>query len=85
MSYLAVFCTSYTFIGIKAIQQLQVVNYQFKFILPTSMALAGCEIFIVYNVAKTGWDTYLWLALGFGAGLGCMTAMMFHKKWRNRT
>lgn len=84
MNYLYVFLSSFCYIGAKAAQQLQVVNYQFKYILPTSLTLAGLEIFIVYSVAKTGWDTYLWLALGFGAGLGCMTAMMFHKKWRNR-
>ena len=80
--YLAVFGSSYLYIGLKALQQLQVMNYQFKFILPTSLGLAACEIFIVYRVAKTGWDTYLWLALGFGAGLGCMSAMYLHKKRR---
>lgn len=78
--YLAVFLSSYCYIGLKAVQQLQVCNYQFKYILPTSMGLAACEIFLVYNVAKTGWDALLWLSLGFGAGLGAMTAMYAHKR-----
>ena len=80
MIYLAVFASSYLYIGFKALQQLQVVNYQFKFIIPTSMALAACEIFLVYNVAREGWNIWLWLALGSGAGLGAMTSMFLHKR-----
>lgn len=80
MNYLAVFFSSYCFVGLKAIQQLQVCNYQFLPILPTSMGLAACEIFLVYNVAREGWSVLLWLALGFGAGLGCLTAMKFHQR-----
>ena len=78
--YLAIFVTSFSYIGLKAIQQLQVCNYQFKYIMPTSLGLAACEILLVYNVAREGWNIWLWLALGFGAGLGAMTAMAYHKR-----
>lgn len=82
--YLAIFASSYLFIGAKAIQQLQVCNYQFKYVLPTSMVLAACEIFLVYNVAKEGWNIWLWLALGSGAGLGAMTSMAAHRHLRRK-
>lgn len=78
--YLAIFINSYLYVGFKALQQLQVCNYQFPFVLPTSMVLAACEIFLIYNVAKEGWIIWLWLALGSGAGLGAMTSMYFHKR-----
>lgn len=81
--FLAAFFASYLFIALKALQQLQVVHGEYLRILPTSLAMAACEVFVISNVAATGWGWIVW-PVGLGSGLGCMTAMWLHGKWRKR-
>jgi len=79
MTYLIAFATSFVYIALKATQQLNVVHKQYMWVLPTSMAMALCEVYVIATAAKTGFG---WLAffIGLGAGLGCMTSMYFHGK-----
>jgi hypothetical protein len=84
VSHLTAFLASFLYIGLKATQQLSVVNFRYGWILPTSMAMAGCEVFIMVHVVKTAADlsglVLLALAIGSGAGLGCLAAMKFHQR-----
>jgi hypothetical protein len=84
MSYVLAFVASCLYIFLKATQQLSVVNFLYARIVPTSMAMAACEVFIMVNVARTADDlvglVVLALSIGVGAGLGCLAAMKLHQR-----
>ncbi len=77
MIYLTAFATSFLYIFLKCYQQLNVVHKQYLWVLPTSMAMAACEVFVIATTAKTGFG-WIALTIGLGAGLGCMTSMYLH-------
>ena len=84
MSYVFAFAASYVYIWAKATQQLQVVNFRYWRIMPMSLVMSMCEVFIMVNVIRTA-DSFgglaaLALCIGVGAGLGCLTAMALYKK-----
>lgn len=79
MSYLIAFVTSFVFIFLKAWQNLNVVHKQYMWVLPTSMAMATCEVYVIATTARTGYG-WIVLAIGLGAGLGCMASMYMHGK-----
>lgn len=78
----AAFLASFCFIGLKALQQRQVVHDEYLFIVPTSMLMAACEVFVVHNIAVTGWTIELVAVVGLGSGIGCISAMFLHKRYR---
>jgi hypothetical protein len=84
VSYGFAFIASYIYIWAKATQQLQVVNFRYWRIMPISLLMGFCEVFIMVNVIRTS-DSFgglvaLASCIGLGAGLGCLTAMRFYKK-----
>lgn len=79
MIYLTAFGTSFLYIFLKCYQQLNVVHKQYLWVLPTSMAMAACEVYVISTAAKTGFG-WLAIAIGLGAGLGCMASMWLHGK-----
>lgn len=80
MMYALAFVASFFFVGLKSIQQLNVVHKQYWWILPTSMLMAACEVVVVAGVAKNGWG-WIVLAIGLGAGLGAMGATYLHSRF----
>lgn len=80
MAYVLAFLSSFVFVGLKSWQQLNVVHRKYKWILPTSMAMALCEVYVVSTVAKNGWG-WIALAIGVGAGLGSMGATWAHDRF----
>lgn len=78
--YLLAFFASFIFVGLKSTQQLNVVHKAYWWILPTSFAMAACEVYVVATVAKNGYG-WIVLAIGFGAGLGAMCATWMHDKF----
>lgn len=80
--YLAAFFASMLFVGLRATQQLNVVHDNYLAVLPTSVLMAMCEVFVVANIALRGFEWQLVLSVGCGSGIGCLIAMKLHKKWR---
>jgi hypothetical protein len=78
-SWLATFGASFVFVGLKATQQLHVTSGQYLRVIPTSLAMACTEVFIVASVARNGWG-WMVLPVGLGAGLGCCAAMWLHRR-----
>lgn len=72
------FGASFLMIAAKATQQLNVVNYKWWAVLPTSFCLALMEVYIVVSVVKTGMAAVL--PMGLGGGLGCLCAMALFKR-----
>jgi hypothetical protein len=46
------FTSSFLFFALKSWQQFNVVHKKYWWILPTSMAMALCEVYVVATVAK---------------------------------
>jgi hypothetical protein len=78
--YTLAFCTSFIFIGLKSWQQLNVVHKKFWWIVPTSMSMAICEVFIIASAAKNGWG-WIVLPIGLGGGLGSLSSTWLHYKF----
>jgi hypothetical protein len=78
MMYALAFVASFTFIFLKAFQQLNVVHKQYLLVMPTSMLMSACEIGIDRPGGRQGWG---WLVVftGAGGGIGCVAAMYLHK------
>ncbi len=73
------FLSSFVFVFLKAFQQLNVVRGAYVWVLPTSMAMAACEVYVVVVAAQRGWG-WIIIPIGVGAGLGAMAAMWLHKR-----
>ena len=68
-------------IALKAFQQLNVMNYKYRWIPPTSMCMAVFEVFIIAMIARTQDSWYLIIIpVGIGGCLGCMFSMWVHKR-----
>ncbi|QCQ58463.1 hypothetical protein barba138A_phanotate88 [Rheinheimera phage vB_RspM_barba_13-8A] len=81
---LLLFGISYTYVAFKAVQQLAVVNFHTKWIVPVSLILAFCEVttITVLAVSKNIW---YFPVIGLGSGLGALTTMYLYKKNKERT
>lgn len=77
--YALAFLSSYVFVGLKSFQQLNVAKGNYPWVVPTSFAMAACEIYVVAAVVTTGWG-WIVIPVGFGAGLGAMSAMLAHRR-----
>lgn len=75
------FLSSFLFIFLKSWQQLNVVYHQLWWIVPTSFAMATCEVVVVANMAHNGWG-WIIIPIGLGSGLGSLASTIIHKRTR---
>lgn len=81
-AYLLAFGASFFYVGLKSWQQLNVVHRKYAWIVPTSLAMAALEVYVIASMAKDGWG---WLVfwVGIGSGLGSVAATWIHDKATN--
>jgi hypothetical protein len=79
--YALAFCNAFVFIALKAFQQLNVTKGHFFWVIPTSMAMAMCEVWLVVQMASYGWGWSIVLSIGAGSGLGAVSAMYLHGRY----
>ena len=84
MTYLLASLASMLYVGLKAFQQLNVAHDNRLSIIPTSLGMAVCEVYVVANVVLKGFDPLLIVCVGLGSGVGCLIAMSLHKRMRNQ-
>jgi hypothetical protein len=88
MVFIFAFIASLLYIGLKATQQLQVAAFEYRRILPTSLGMAFCEVFITINVVRHLDETLGLIALaasiGTGAGIGAIVAMKLRQRRKVR-
>jgi uncharacterized membrane protein YfcA len=82
VSFAAAFVASYIFVFLKSWQQQNVVFRKYLWIMPTSMAMAFCEGYVVWQLASA-FKVVLIVTIGLGAGLGCMCATYLHHRFLN--
>lgn len=75
------FLAMLSFVFFKAFQQRNVAFDNYVAVLPTSIAMAATEFYVIALIVKTGYDIVLVLALGTGAGIGALVAMVLHKRF----
>jgi len=49
--------------------------------MPTSVAMALTEYAVIALIVQQGYHIPLVLGAGLGAGLGCLAAMLIHKRY----
>jgi len=76
---LAICGTSFIYIFLKAMQQLNVVHDQKLWIVPTSIAMGLCEASILLMIVRAD-NLWLGVASGIGGGTGALIAMKLHKR-----
>lgn len=78
----AVFFAQLLFVFLKAFQQLNVQHHRVWWVVPTSVLMATAEVVCVVEIIR---QRTLWLAIpmGLGGGLGCLVAMLIHRKLRH--
>lgn len=84
IDFAVVFIANVLFIGMKALQQRNVAFDNYSAIVPTSFGLALTEVYVIARIAEVGFQPWLIAALGFGGGLGCLFAMLMHKRYLKR-
>lgn len=83
LAYSLAFCSTFVFVFLKAFQQLNVVHGNYLWILPVSFAMAACEVYTVVISAQQGWG-WVVVPIGFGGGLGAISAVWIHKRIRKQ-
>lgn len=82
MSYFLAFIAYLCFVGMKAMQQRQVMNAEYLKMPPLSYGMAFCEVFVMATVAKTSDSLFglvlLALAIGTGGALGSILGTYLH-------
>lgn len=79
VDYTAVFFVSFAYVALRSWQQLNVVHRKYWWIVPTSLLMATADVFIIANIAQTGWG-WIALAYGLGGGLGSIGATYLHHR-----
>lgn len=83
--YFIVGVAQFFFVFLKAFQQRNVAWASFPWIPPTSYAIAGFEVMVIWNIAQSGlgWNQYwiLVFAMGTGGLSGALLATYLHKRF----
>lgn len=70
------------YILFRCLQQLNCVNNRWMWILPTSLCIALCEVYVIQMIATSNLSK-MWLVLSAGTGgaIGCIGAMWISNKF----
>ena len=80
MTYFFAFLASFFLVGLKSWQQQNVTYEKYCWIPPTSMGLAAFELYLWKRASSA--DFWLWIAVGSGAAIGSVSAVLIHKYFR---
>lgn len=78
--YLSLAAASFAFVFLKAFQQRNVQADNFIAVIPVSIMMAAMEVYTVAQVAATGWQPLVVLAVGLASGTGAICAMLLHRR-----
>jgi len=78
------FGASFVFVFLKAFQQRNVAFDNYRWVFPTSLAMAATEVYVITVIATKGYSLLAVLGMGTGAGAGALLAMHLHHKYVKR-
>lgn len=70
---------TFVYVGLRAFQQLNVVNGNYAMVLPTSIFMSVGDVLLVLFIVKADSWT-IGITNGIGGGLGCCLAMYASRK-----
>ena len=70
----------FVFVFLKAFQQRNVAFLHYAPVVPTSLLMAGVEIYVIASVVRLGYDWTLVVSVGLGGGVGALLAMSLHSR-----
>lgn len=76
--FIAIFAVNFVYVMLKAMQQKSVVADKKIFIIPTSIAMSACEVFMVGAIATlvlSSQSYWAFVPAGLGGGVGCILGM----------
>lgn len=80
--FLSIAFPAFLFVGLRSIQQLNVMHHRIAWVIPTSLCMALCEVTSLLNVIKGGW--WSWVPVFVGGCSGCVLGMHLHLMMRRR-
>ena len=80
MTYVLAFLASFSLVALKSWQQLNVQHDRIWWIPPTSYGLAAFELYLWSRAPTADWG--IWLAIGTGAWIGSIAAVIGHRMAR---
>jgi hypothetical protein len=78
------FFASMIFIFFKAFQQRNVAFEHYSWIIPTSIAMALAEFWVIAMIVREGYNLPLVITLGTGSGVGALAATYLHQRYLTR-
>jgi len=64
------------YVSFRSMQVINITNNQWWMILPTSLCIALCEVYVIHMIATSDLDkVWLVLSTGTGGAIGCFVAM----------
>lgn len=72
---------SFVSVFFKAFQNRNYNFDNFKLVVPTSIAIAACELYLLSLLIRDGFSVIFVLVVGVGSGLGGMLAMELHNRF----
>jgi hypothetical protein len=69
----------FAFVFLKAFQQRNVAFDHYWAVVPVSICMAFCEVYVIAIIVRVGYDIWYVLAIGVGAGIGALVAMGLHR------
>ena len=76
--FIAIFAVNFVYVMLKSMQQKSVVADKKLFIVPTSIAMSACEVFMVGAIATmviASQSYWAFIPAGLGGGAGCLLGM----------
>lgn len=81
MNYFAAALIAFVSVLFKALQNRNYNHNNYALLLPTSLAIAGCELYLPSLLMRDGIDLLYIVVVGTFSAAGGALAMMSHNKW----
>jgi hypothetical protein len=77
------FVVTFLYVGLKAMQQLNVVHERMVWVVCTSYGMAATEVYVTVQVVASGWQWATVAVLGTASACGCCISIFIHRRMRD--
>jgi hypothetical protein len=77
------FVVTLLYVGLKAMQQLNVVHERMAWVCATSYGMAATEVYVTVQVVASGWQWATVAVLGTASACGCCISIFIHRRMRH--
>ena len=76
--FIAIFAVNFVYVMLRSFQQKSVIANKKMFIVPTSIAMSACDVFMISTIATlviASQSYWSFIPAGLGGGAGCLLGM----------